>query len=507
MLPRKEYRTGLLTVGCAVLAFLLAAASMILTKRPWVDEGWFTGPALDLTVHGRMGTPLLDPAGSHLRLQDPNAELRGIKQHTYWVMPAHLLQLALWGRLFGFSVFSMRMPSVLWGLITLASVFIIIRRLEVGRWAAEIAVAVLALDFGFLDSAADARMDMTCAALGFAALAAYLSLRDKYFRGSLVASHSLAAASCFTHPNGSFAAVALVVTMVYLDRKRWKEMNPALILGPYAIGGFAWWLYCTQSPSDFSAQFSANAAGRMSDLLAPWRGIWREVAGRFMNHYWPAGSWSGKLKIVGLLLALVAAAVLVGVRQLWATTGCRLIVLLTLLRFILLSIAADTKNTYYMVQIVPYFAMLIGIAGSYALRRRGGRVRVLAAVTLILYFMVQGATLWHKAVTVNGYASEYQPLVSFIKSISHPDDEIVGAAELGFELGFYNPQLADDVWLGYWSHRRPTIIVVDRWYYKDVMDVATQRGFPTPHYFDQLLTTKFVLIKDLRGYQVYRRLN
>jgi hypothetical protein len=110
-------------------------------------------------------------------------------------------------------------------------------------------------------------------------------------------------------------------------------------------------------------------------------------------------------------------------------------------------------------------------------------------------------------VTVNGYANEYQPVVSFIKSISHPDDEIVGGAELGFGLGFYNPQLVDDVWLGYWSHRLPTIIVLDRWYYKEVMDVATQRGFPTPHYFDQLLTTKFDLIKDLRGYQVYRRRN
>jgi len=35
----------------------------------------------------------------------------------------------------------------------------------------------------------------------------------------------------------------------------------------------------------------------------------------------------------------------------------------------------------------------------------------------------------------------------------------------------------------------------------------TQRGLPKLYYFDQLLTTKFYLIKDLRAYQVYRRRN
>jgi Dolichyl-phosphate-mannose-protein mannosyltransferase len=505
MFQPSERRTLAWATGCILLVFLLAATSIVLTKRPWVDEAWFAGPALDLAVHGRMGTLLLDPAGSHLRLYNTAANLHGIHQRTYWVMPVHLLQLAAWGRLFGFSIFSMRIPSVLWGLIALASVGVVTRRLYPDRRASMIAMAVLAVDFGFLDSAADARMDMTCAALGFAALSVYLSLRERHFPAAMLLSHCLAAAACFTHPNGAFATASLLVTMVYLDRHRWREMNPFFILLPYAAGGFGWWLYRQQAPADFTAQMSANAAGRLDDLVSPWRGIWREISGRYMTHYWPAGPWTGKLKVVGLLVALLAGATIIQVKELWTSTGCRLLIGLTLLRFLLLSVAANAKFPYYMVHMVPFFAALIGIAASYATARRGNSARSAAWAVLLAYFMVQGAALWHRTVVVNGYAKEYQPLVAFLRSVTHPGDEIVGSAELGFGLGFYNPQLADDVWLGYWSHRRPSVVVVDRWYYQEVMSVASQRDFPIRGYFENLLSKDFERIRDLNGYQVYRR--
>jgi hypothetical protein len=158
-----------------------------------------------------------------------------------------------------------------------------------------------------------------------------------------------------------------------------------------------------------------------------------------------------------------------------------------------------------MVHIVPYFAALIGIAACYALRRRAGLIRSATWAVLAGYFVVQGAALWHRTVAVNGYAREYQPLVAFLRSVARPDDEIIGSAELGFGLGFYNPQLADDVWLGYWSHRRPTIVVVDRWYYQEVMKTASQRDFPVRGYFEHLLSHDFDRIRDDSGYQVYRR--
>lgn len=498
-MPHRRYIAGI------ALIFLIAAGSLVLTKRPWVDEAWFSGPAIDRIAHGAFGTPLLDPRGSHLRLYNPNAELTGINHHTYWVLPLHLVQLALWGKLFGVSIFSMRIPSVLWGLTTLACIAVIVRKLFPDRRAAWLAAAVLALDFAFLDSAADVRMDMTCAALGFAALAAYLSFREDRLSLALVLSHCLAAAACITHPNGAFAAVALVATMAYLDHKRWREMNVVFVAAPYVVAIGLWYLYRFQSPAEFSAQFSANTAGRMDDLIAPWRGIWREITGRYLTHYWPLGSIAGKFKVVGLLLAFVSGLILLLVPELRASKGCRLLVCLTLLRFLLLSVAANAKFTYYMVHMVPYFAALIGVAAAYALSDRRRWVKGSAIAALSLYAIVQAAVLWHKAVVVNGYSKEFEPTVAYIRSIARPEDQIVGSSELGFGLGFFNPQLADDVWLGYWSHRRPSIVVVDRWYYREVMETAATRGFPVPDYFGKLLRADFTLLRDEDGYQVYRR--
>jgi hypothetical protein len=77
---------------------------------------------------------------------------------------------------------------------------------------------------------------------------------------------------------------------------------------------------------------------------------------------------------------------------------------------------------------------------------------------------------------------------------------------LGFSLGFENPQLVDDVWFGYWSGRRPTILVVDRGYYEPVIEAATSRGMPRPGYFDGLFKS-YELVREFKGYRIYRSLN
>ena len=80
-----------------------------------------------------------------------------------------------------------------------------------------------------------------------------------------------------------------------------------------------------------------------------------------------------------------------------------------------------------------------------------------------------------------------------------------GSVELAFGLGFYNPKLADDVWMGYWSHRRLAIIVVDRWYYDEVISMAAQGALPVPDYFEHLLMKEYGLLKELNGHRVDRR--
>ena len=50
------------------------------------------------------------------------------------------------------------------------------------------------------------------------------------------------------------------------------------------------------------------------------------------------------------------------------------------------------------------------------------------------------------------------------------------------------------------------MVVVDRWYYGQVIEAATSRGIPTPAYFDTLFKS-FRLVQELEGYRIYRRVS
>jgi hypothetical protein len=290
--------------------------------------------------------------------------------------------------------------------------------------------------------------------------------------------------------------------MLWLDCSHVGLLILALIAAPYLLFGILWAIYCSQAPADFVAQFSASSAGRGSDIQAPWRGIWREINGRFRNHFWPEDSSMGKLKIVGILVYVAALGTLASARKLRQTSGCRLLLCLTLLEFLCLSVFANNKSPYYIVYILPYFAAATGIAISYLWSSYGARVRMLCAAALVSYLAVQTAAVINLSVVTGGYRKEYEPVIAYLKSTLQPDDLVMGAAEPGFSLGFENPQLVDDVWFGYWSGRRPTVLVVDRWYYERIIEAATERGIPRTAYYDTLFK-RCQLFRESKGYRIY----
>jgi hypothetical protein len=218
----------------------------------------------------------------------------------------------------------------------------------------------------------------------------------------------------------------------------------------------------------------------------------------------PEGGNAGKLKIVGLLVYIAALTTLTFVKKLRQRSGCRFLLYLTLLQFLCLSLLASLKSTYYIIYILPYFAASTGIAISYLWSSYGTRIRVLCAAALLSYLAVQTAAVINLSIVTGGYRKEYAPVVAYLKSILQPGDLVMGTSELGFSLGFQNPQLVDDVWFGYWSGRRPTILVVDRWYYGPVIEAAAGRGMPKPAYYVELFQD-FRLVKEMKGYRIYRR--
>src|SRR4051794_35714231 len=188
----------------------------MLTHAPWQDEAWFGSPAYNLANRGFLGTTILDPASSTWK----SVSLAGIDRHTYWVMPLSLLLNAADFRFFGFGSIQMRVPSLLFGAAFLLAWLAILRRLGAPPEVRLTALLLIAVDFHFQMQAADGRMDAMTAGLGYCGTAAYLILRERGFVKAVVVSHTLAAAACFTHPNGGLLALLLVCTMLYLDAKK-----------------------------------------------------------------------------------------------------------------------------------------------------------------------------------------------------------------------------------------------------------------------------------------------
>src|SRR5262249_55412986 len=140
--------------------------------------------------------------------------------------PGSPLTQAVWYEIVGFGVIAMRALSILWGALALVAWFVIARQLSRSDRVVLLTCGLLVLDYPFIRGAAHGRMDMQSAALGFAAFAVYLTFRERHLTRALLLSHSLAAASFFTHPNGilPFAGL-LVLTVLYdLRRLRWYHL-------------------------------------------------------------------------------------------------------------------------------------------------------------------------------------------------------------------------------------------------------------------------------------------
>jgi 4-amino-4-deoxy-L-arabinose transferase-like glycosyltransferase len=486
-----------LAIAAAVIAAYFALAlGTALSRRPWSDEGWFASPALNLATRGAMGSPVLDSS----------SWLPGINQYTYWVLPLHLLTQAGWYKLFGFSLLSLRMLSAFWGLVALAAVFVIVRRLADDHRAALFTSALLAVDYSFVMGAAFGRMDMMCAALGFTGLAAYLSLREKHFAWAVIVSHTLVAASGLTHFNGILHFAGLVFLTLYFDRWRVQWRYVALAAVPYVIGAAGWGLYILQDPAVFAAQFKANATtgGRLQGLTAPWLGFVHEFTERYRLAF-GLGDQSPGHSSVARLKALILMAYVVGVIGAFCTRrfrrhrGLRALLTMTAIYFVIMAVLDGQKLAWYLVHILPLYAALLALWLVDVWQRRWlPRWAIAGAVGALLLLQVGGVA---QRIRAREYQTTYAPAADFLKHRLQPSTLIMGSAEMGFALGF-DEHLIDDSFLGYYSGKRPDFIVVDEIYATSFRGSRVERPAVYDH-IDRLLSEQYKLVYDQALYRIY----
>jgi 4-amino-4-deoxy-L-arabinose transferase-like glycosyltransferase len=454
-------RSAIIVCGLVLVVYILLAAGLVRTKLPWRDEAHFANAAYNLASTGRMMTTIIEP-------DDPF--LRGIDRHTYWVPPLYPLLLAGWFKLSGFSLIRMRVFSTLWGIIALGAWYLIAIRLFRDRRAAQLIVALIAVDYFFIMLATIGRMDTMCATLGVSAYACYLHWRESHFGRAILASQALIAASGLTHPNGLLYFVGLLFLTIYLDRRRLHFRHLLMAALPYLVGGMAWGAYILQSPADFIAQFGGNINGYsgmightrwtgMSQLLT---GFVVEIKKRYLENF--GFGWQSRgvaqLKIL-ILIAYLGGIIGVLSNSKWRRQeGFRILLGWATISFLMMSILEGHKHAMYLAHITPILAAIFAAwvyANLSGARQTFTRLTFALGTAALFLFQVAGLAYLIKQ---DLYRQHYLPVVERIKSYGDPPN-VIASAHLAFGVGFEN--LTDDIRLGYHSGKAPHVIAITPW--------------------------------------------
>ena len=486
-------------VIAAVLIFLVVAVASSLTHRPQIDEGMFASPAYNLAYNGHFGTTVLEKEKS---------SLTRIDERTYWVMPLFLLNVSASFKAFGFSLFTMRLVSIFWGLLLLGAVYTIALQMSRDRTIALFALAFAATDYMVLETASSARMDMMSASLGFAAVAAYLALRERNFLLAVLVSQSLVVLDGLTHPNAILPFIGLLFLTIYFDCRKLNFRVLFVAAAPYMIGGTAFGLWLLQDPQAFKDQFIDNAmmGGRMSGLSSPFSNITREFTERYPHAFGlgdNSSGHSGPIYLKSLMLIGYAVGILgiLAVKELRTNKNYVALLALTSIYFLVLSIIDGQKQTTYLIHIVPFYLISLAIVLGWIWKRpRFPRLLIVGFACAVIALPLGGMAL---KIRQNTYSNFYMPLIGYLKENMRAGDHVMGGSDLAFGLGFSANHIADGRF-GFYTGKRPRFIIYDSAVENSWKD--SKIYFPEFYeYFPKLLNDEYRVSYENSAYKVYER--
>ena len=445
-------RTDWLAAGGAMMVYLTLAIAHSLTKCPWWDEGVFADVALNFRNFAHLGSSVLAPYGY--------LEWPGVHQYTYWQFPLYFITLGTWFRLVPITVVWMRLFSVMWGCIFVFSWLVVVRSLSRKESLALLVASVVALDYVFVVTASNGRMDMMCASLGMAGLASYFQFRDSNWTRGVVLAAWCGAASLFCHPTGVVTNAA-IAGMVVLDWRRITWGTIVLASLPYLIGVACCLHYIDQAPDVFLAQSKAASEYRVAGLGAILRNVLNDLYTRYIYYYYHGYTGVTKLKIASLIFPVGGVVGLLADRNLRSQPVAKRLLLLACIAYVGVAVVDNQKFGNYMVFSVPIFAAC-GVVWLYARWQEGERARILPCCLLAVSMAANIGGVGYK-IYKNEYHDLYDPAVAAIRSSLPPGGLVMGGSELGFALGF-GPQLVDDRYLSFFSGQTPEVFVINGYY-------------------------------------------
>lgn len=481
----------------AVLVFLTLAVWSALTTRPESDEGSFASPALNLAENGHFGTTVFEME---------KTGLTRIDQRTYWVMPLFLLNASVSFKIFGYGLFTMRLVSIFWGLILLASWYLIVLKLSENRIYAAVSAALLGCSYVVLATATIARPDTMCASLGFAAFAVYLWMRERNLLQAILISQTLVVLGGLTHFLGFLAFLGLLFLTLYYDFRAigWKHIAVAFV--PYLIGGTLFGVWIMQDFPAFKDQFidNAMASGRMKGFSSPLDVIIKEFTVRYPRAFGlleNSAGHSGPIYLKSLMLVGFALGVLGVLFTSELRKKFKVLLILTAIYFFAMAFLDGQKLAVYLIYIVPFYLALFGIWFCY-LWEKGWIPRPLLTFGLsgVLMLGIGGIALRCRQ---NTYTNLYAPAIEHINQNASEDDTIMGGPETRFALKDSKNHIADGAF-GYHTGKRPTYIIYDPGTEDSWKDSKTH--FPEFYeYLPRMLNEEYQVIFENTGYKVYKK--
>jgi len=496
-------RTVTILLFVIIAGFLVSALIAARVKAPWSDEGWFACPAYNLAFHGFMGTSVLEPSGHFL-----NAYMRGIQQRTYEMPPLYMVTLAGWFRVFGFGLLTTRALSTVWGLVALLALFFLIRKLT-NTTVALLAAGILACDFTFVWASAEGRMDVMCTALSLTALALYVNLRESRFMTAFIGANVCLAAAFITHPNAMMAFAGLLYLVWHYDRRRIRFRHLLIGAAPYVVALAAWSVYIMQDPSDFRAQFLANAAGpgsvRLEGFLQPWNAMWKEVLLRYgvfyaFNHVWWVPGYRSPWMVAILVMYFGAALFLWSRREVRANDGQRVLLMLLGVWFLVMTFFVGFKTPMYLVYAIPLWDAVLALC-VWKCWSKGRVAQGLAVAALATFVVLNWQSLWLKCAE-NAYANEWVPSVDFIRPYTEQGARVYAISALGFDIDFR--RFTDDGRLGLYTHKTADVILID-YSYQWWLGRFEAMERPVYDYIESLLASKYHVANKSGSFIVYVR--
>ncbi len=486
---KHPHRTWQFVAAAAFALFLAFSIGYSLTRSPWWDEGVFADVAMNFRNFGHLGSTVMAPRGY---LNWP-----GVHEYTYWQFPLYLLVEGAWIRLFPPTIEWMRLLSVLWGCLYLASWFLFARGVTKDQNLSLFLTSVIALDYAVIATASNGRMEMMCGALEMAALASYINLRAVKPKLAIIMAGFFGAISLFCHPMGLVTNLCIVAVILFLDWRRipWSAVPVASLF--YAVGIALCVRYALEAPKIYSAQTSAAVVYRESSLPGILRNVATDFYHRYYGYYFASLTGVNKFKCFALLFGVAGFFVIIANRALRSQLIAKLLLLLAVVSYAGVAAVDNQDHAVYFIYSMP-FVTACGAFWVYDQWPRRGLGRLISSGLLLAALTASLAGFAIK-IHQNGLRNQYDPAIAVIRKNLPPGGIVDGGSELGFALGF-QPRLVDDRYIGYWSHGALPDVYAENRYYVPVGHEETVWNASR-----KLLAQQYRLIFHNDDYRIYLR--